>query len=139
MSRLELLGYPLDSDIGDNISYDENGFIILNNNGLYSSLFFEDENQDKATMFIHLREKTDTYYNYSIQVNETAGVAYGGVGYGEDVKIYYVNGIISRITVNGVENGNLHDQYDDCFNIKPDMYMHIINKNYRINLLRAGC
>ena len=139
MSRLELLGYPLIVDDENVITYDENGFIILNNNGLYSSLFFEDEPGNSATLFLHLIEKTDTYYNYSIQVNETAGVAYGGVGYSEDVKIYYVNGIISRITVNGVENGNLHDQYDDCFNIKPDMYMHIINKYYRINLLRAGC
>ncbi len=132
--NLELLGYAYSHHLNDNknedlpISYDENGFIIINKT--YMTIMFEDSERNRAIIFIHQKEKTDKYYQYSIQVNETAGVGYGGIGFSEDVKININDGLITNIVVDGVENGSLRDMYNDCFNIKPDMYMHIINKNY---------
>ena len=131
--NLELLGYAYSHHLNDNkmtdlpISYDENGFIIIDKT--YMTIMFKDSDGNRATIFIHQNEKTDKYYQYSIQVNETAGVASGGIGSG-DVKININDGVITSIVVDGVENGCLRDMYNDCFNIKPDMYMHIINKNY---------
>ena len=132
----ELLGYPFNDNFNNSvISYDENGFI----SNKYIALNFKDENGDNASIFIHLIEKNDEYYLYHIQITEYADVGFGGVGHSDDIKIYYNQGIIDNIVVDGVVDGPLRDKYNDSFNITPNMYVHIINKNHNFTLVRAGC
>ena len=130
--EFELLGYQFSNTFNNaTISRDKNGFL----SNTYIGLRFANET-GIATMFVSLNEKTDDYYIYSVQINERAGDygTFGGVGYGV-VKFYHVNGIICGIVVDDVEQGALRDMYNDCFNITPDMYVHIINqKNIRMSL-----
>ena len=84
-------------------------------------------------MRVSLELKDNTKYVYDISIIEE-GTDFDFLSYGK-VEIYYTyidtyNVIkISKIIVNGVPNGILKDKYDDCFDIRPYKYIHILHKN----------
>jgi hypothetical protein len=127
---LELLGYPFITTFNDvEISRDKNGFL----SNTHIGMLFEKETGANTKIFVGLREKTDDYYVYTVQITED-DEGFGGVGCGV-VKVFYAGSIICGIVVDGVEQGALRDMYNDGFNITPDMYIHIINeKNIQMSV-----
>jgi hypothetical protein len=122
---MELLGYL---NYETPVTYDENYFI--NSTDIYFS-YDEDKSLlnisnggDGSRIHIQLKEKTTSRYIFSITIIETANY-YQNVASG-NVEIYYNQDGIEKILVNGVEGGYLEDKYQDCFNISPDRYLHIL-------------
>ena len=120
-----------------NFKYDENGFlepstIIYNDSMIEFNTYTEDGKEMKShdTIFFTFRliTKSDTKYIYDITIIEETPtndfLAHG------KVEICLDNQQISKIIVNDIENGYLHDKYNDCFNIKPSDYMGVIYSKY---------
>ncbi len=116
-------------------SYDENNFLKIENPDVYSRIIFKnnitgDESIDSSLvndyvlLSVNLNKKTDSYYSYHIYIVECWST-HENVARG-DVEIYYNQSGIEKILVNGVENACLEDKYQDCFNISPDRYLHIL-------------
>ena len=121
--------------------YDENGFLvqsdqIYNDSMIEFNIYIDKNEQEMKTqspLFFSFRliTKSDTKYVYDISIIEETpsndNHAYG------IVEIYLDNNQITKIIVNDVEDGDLHDKYNDCFDIKPSGYMGVICSKYKYN------
>ena len=116
------------------LEYDDNGFLIsqINSEDGINIYFQEGEHfyQDGSysVFYAKLITKTDTEYIYSIQITESIPTGdFVALG---TVKIIYDsnNKKISKIYVNDIEDGMLHDKYDDCFDVYPSTYIHLLKK-----------
>jgi hypothetical protein len=122
---MELLGYL---NYETPVTYDENYFI--NSTDIYfsydedKSLLNTSNGGDGSRIHITLKEKTTSRYIFSITIIETVNY-YQNVAFG-NVEIYYNQDGIEKILVNGIEDGYLEDKYDDCFDISPESYLHIL-------------
>lgn len=122
-------------------NYDENGFLMQSDNKNKDSLiefnlYYDEEGIEKISSssiflsFQHIK-KIDNVYSYNISIiEETPTADFHAFGI---VEIHYNDGNINKIIVNHKENGYLHDKYNDCFDIKPDHYMHLIYSKYKVN------
>ncbi len=116
------------------LEYDDNGFLIGQiNSGNNINIYFQDGNHFRqdgsySAFFAKLITKTDTEYIYSIRVAES--IPNGDFLALGTVKIIYDsnNKKISKIYVNDIEDGMLHDKYNDCFDIYPSSYIHLLKK-----------
>ncbi len=129
---MELLGY-VNNDIKP--GYDENNFLKIENPDVYSQIIFKNDMigeefvdsslaDDYLLLSVNLNKKTELYYSFHIYIVECWGT-HENVAFG-DVEIYYNQDGIEKILVNGVEGGCLKDKYQDCFNISPESYLHIL-------------
>ena len=127
---MEFCGY---TNKTDKIDYDSNGFAIIPSNPKEFQFTFYPTNQkdtdyvkEEYIIFVSLMNKCESYYTYYLRIILESNVGYlGGVAIGE-VKIYFDRNGISKVFVNDIENGNLIDRYDDCFDISPDEYLHLL-------------
>jgi len=132
-SILTLLNYE-NHTVKDILEYDENGFLVCpinNENDTHISIYFQDGNRfhhngSYSGFFAELISKTDTEYIYSISVFES--IPNGDFLALGTVKIMYDSNKITNIYVNDVLNGLLHDRYNDCFDIAPSDYIHLLKK-----------
>lgn len=116
------------------LEYDENGFLINQINsedGIY--IYFQEgehfyQDGSYSVFYANLIRKINNEYIYSIQITESIPMA-NFVATGT-VKIIYDsnNKQISKIYVNDIEGGMLHDKYNDCFDIYPSSYIHLLKK-----------
>lgn len=118
---MDFLNYKND-DI--HLDYDDNGFLFLEKS---KSIYFK-PNFSKIDSLISFNIdyifKNDMYYKYNISVIQEC--TYGNsVAHGE-VEIYYNESGLQNIIVNGKPFGDLTDRYNDCFEISPDSYIHLI-------------
>ncbi len=77
---------------------------------------------------------TEYTYNLSMKLDDGHGTY---VAYGE-IKIYCAvdennKKYLADVLVNNVSNGPLHDKYDDCFDIYPYEYLHILCQDIPCN------
>ena len=117
---MEFMGYKNDQDT---LVYDSNGFLDID---LTKIIFFTSPYNDNniRSIAIALLQKTDEYYEYHLNVVSESN--YGNSVANGDVKIYYDESGITSILVNDEENAYLHDRYDDCFDISPEAYRHLL-------------
>ena len=129
---MELLDY---FNYTDKFTYDENNFLKIEQDKdmrFEFRTYIEDKNSldsplqnDYVRLFIMLKCKTETYYEFQIGICEYSGY-YINTASG-NVKIYYDQNGINKVLVNDVENGILEDRYNDCFDITPQRYLHILH------------
>lgn len=107
--NLSLLNYNSPDPYARNI-------IIFDDDGKLLELqqYYSDSNDDEASIFI-LKQEPGVY---SVRIAESIStgkfVASGTVQLTDK----------GEFLVNGVLDGSLHDQYNDCFNIYPGEYKH---------------
>lgn len=129
---MEILGYY---NFEIQPSYDENHFLDIKDDNQYSRVICKNEIESKELLdsslkddylllSIHLNKKTESYYSFHIYIVECWG-RHENVALG-DVDIYYNQDSIEKILVNGIKDACLEDRYNDCFNISPDRYLHIL-------------
>ncbi len=135
---MELLGYY---NYSDKLNYDENRFLMnfdkLHENVVYfneeKNILGEKSNKiqnsiEQSIFNFKLESKDKEKYVYSITIIEE-GTTFDFVALGK-VEIYYQirdsKIKLKQILVNGVINGPLHDRYNDCFNIRPEDYLHLL-------------
>jgi hypothetical protein len=105
------------------LEYDINGFLILDKTEYieFQSPYHQNETY---SMSISCLQKNETHYTYDLSIIKESN--YGNsVAFGK-VKIYYDESGITSILVNDEENAYLHDRYDDCFDISPEAYRHLL-------------
>ena len=129
---MEILGYY---NFEIQPSYDENHFLDIKDDNQYSRVICKNEIESKELLdsslkddylllSIHLNKKTESYYSFHIYIVECWG-RHENVALG-DVDIYYNQDSIEKILVNGIKDACLEYRYNDCFNISPDRYLHIL-------------
>ena len=132
MNPLTLLGYQYNYEIEPEFIYDNNGFIIPNNSDNMNQYFFGDYGSNYSSINIVLVSKSDNKYIYDIEIIERIPsgtfIASGTVEIDYNNQYQEINKI-EKIIVNGVEDGLLNDIYNDCFDIYPYKYIHILHKN----------
>jgi len=118
---VRLLGNKLDATL----YYDKKGFLEKKPHRVI--YFNENSTTDNTISFTYeLLEIKDNYYKYYICIQEEITRAHfvaTGI-----VEFFLQGKNIISIVVNGVENGKLHDKYDDSFDIRPEDYLHIIKR-----------
>jgi hypothetical protein len=135
---MELLGYY---NYSDKLNYDENRFLKNFEEIHENVVYFNEEklvlgeksnkntNSIEQSIFnFKLESKDAEKYVYSITIIEE-GSTFDFMALGK-VEIYYQirdsKIKLKQILVNGVINGPLHDKYNDCFNIRPEDYLHLL-------------
>ncbi len=123
---MEFLGYKNNQVT---LNYDNDGFLVVDST---EYIIFKSPHNERNMYSISISfcDKTPNYYQYHMSV--IAETNYGNsVAYG-NIKIYYdsVNKRIKSIVVNDMENGNLCDKYDDCFDISVSSYIKILYNGY---------
>lgn len=134
---MELIGYY---NYEDKFEYDDNGFLIppIDNSFIIfdsiqkgSEYIKSDNYPEQALLKVYLELKDDIKYVYNISIIEE-GTDFDFLSYGKvEIHYNYINDDIStikKIIVNGISNGILKDKYDDCFDIRPSKYIHILHK-----------
>ncbi len=119
---MELFGCQIKAECNNKLIYDSNGFLTGS-----QLVFFDSENF--VVLFSYtLLDNNNDYYAYNINIKEEwnrgSSIAYG------KVELFLKNNKIDKVIVNNVENGMLFDKYNNCFNISPREYLHLIYKNY---------
>ena len=128
-STLTLLNYENHSDT---LEYDENGFLVGPiSNDTEIHIYFQDGNHYKedrsySAFFAKLISKNKNEYIYSIRIAES--IPNGDFLALGTVKIMYNYNKITSVYVNDVLNGMLEDRYNDCFDIYPFRYIHLLKK-----------
>jgi hypothetical protein len=118
---MELLGCLIEPQYVNDLNYDSNGFLTGS-----QQVFFNDTHS-LVSFYYSLLENNDNYYKYNITIQEEWSYA-SSVAYGT-VEIFVDNNKINKVIVNDIENGTLKDKYNDCFDINPNKYLHLIYNN----------
>ena len=118
-------GYRSDND--DNDDNDDN----------YQTFVSHEEVSISIGMTSFNVSDTNLSYTYHIHLSFDDGyghyIAHGNVII-TCIKDEQNNRYISDINVNGTHNGALHDRYNDCFDIYPYEYLHILCPNIPYNI-----